>query len=270
MNQRWEEGRSTYRPDGELIRTSEYETAEISIEAARRFVETHHYSRSMPAARYSYGLLRHGNLVGAAVFSQPTNNRTVTKHFPEIHHKEGIELGRLVLLDEVPGNGESWFVARCFEQLRKAEVVDRDGRELRGILAVASFSDPMPRRTSSGQVVMPGHVGCVYQALNACYVGRADARTLHLLPDGRVLNHRTEQKIRRQEVGWRYGVEELQSYGAGPLNEEPRAWLERWLPEITRPLRHLGNHKYLWALNRRMRRHLPDSISYPKKIDQAA
>lgn len=269
MNQRWSEGRSSYRPAGEVIRTSDYDVAEITPEAARAFVTTHHYSKDYPAARYRYGLMRHGRLVGVAVFSQPVNNRTVTKHFP-IHHKEGIELGRLVLLDEVPANGESYFVARCFEQLRQADVVDAEGQELRGILAVASFSDPMPRRTLDGQVVMPGHWGCIYQSLNACYVGRADGRKLLLLPDGRVFNHRTEQKIRKLEQGWKYGVEELQSYGAGPLMEEPAAWLKRWLPRITRPMPHLGNHKYIWPLNRRMRQFLPNSKPYPKSIDQVA
>src|ERR1043166_8703135 len=95
MNQRWEEGRSRWRSDRETIRPSEYEVAEISHDDARGFIETHHYSKDYPAARYRFGLHRHGTLVGVAVFSQPVNNRTVTKVFP-IHQKEGVELGRLV------------------------------------------------------------------------------------------------------------------------------------------------------------------------------
>jgi hypothetical protein len=34
------------------------------------------------------------------------------------HKAEAVELGRLVLLDDVPANGESWFIARAFELLR--------------------------------------------------------------------------------------------------------------------------------------------------------
>src|SRR5262249_3474031 len=126
---------------------------------ARGFVETHHYSASYPAARWRFGLYCHGRLVGAAVFSHPSNDRTLTAVFPG-KPTDSVELGRLVLLDEVPGNGESWFVARCFEQL-KAD----------GILGVVSFSDPMPRARVDGPVVMPGHVGTVYQALSAAYLG---------------------------------------------------------------------------------------------------
>lgn len=267
QNQRWRERRESYRPAGEVIRTSEYGVEEVSEPEAKAFIKTHHYAGDFPADRFRFGLKRFGRLVGVAVFSHPVNNRALTKEFP-VHHLEATELGRLVLLDEVPANGESFFVARTFDALRRKPVVDRKtGQELRGILGVVSFSDPVRRRTSEGQVIAPGHTGCVYQALSACYVGRSDGRTLHLLPDGRVFNHRTEQKIRKREVGWRYGVEELRSYGADPVWDDPKAWLEHWLPRITRPLVHKGNHKYKWALHRSMRASLGASKPYPKQID---
>ena len=41
----------------------------------------------------------HGQLVGVSIFSQPCNNRTITKVFP-FDFREGVDLGRLVLLDE--------------------------------------------------------------------------------------------------------------------------------------------------------------------------
>lgn len=125
------------------------------------------------------------------------------------------------------------------------------------------------RLTMEGRVVMPGHVGTIYAAHNGVYLGRADGRKLHLLPDGRVFNHRTEQKIRKLEQGWEGGVRELQSYGAGPMSDDPAAWLDRWLPAVTRPLKHMGNHKYCWPLNRRMRPFLPGSLPYPKVKDSA-
>lgn len=276
MNQRWEEGQSRWRPSGEVIRTSEYEVAEIpDDETAKAFVKTHHYAGDYPAARFRFGLYRHGVLVGVAVFSHPVNDRTLTNVFP-VYAREATELGRFVLLDEVPGNGETWFLARCFDALRRKEIVDKQGNELRGILGVVSFSDPMPRATLEGRIVLPGHWGCIYQALSGTYLGRADGRKLHLLPDGRVFNHRTEQKIRKGEQGWRGGVEELQGYGAGPLDDEPSVWLGRWLPQITRPLKHHGNHKYAWALNKHMRPALAraqeeaQAPAYPKTTDQVA
>jgi len=48
----------------------------------------------------------------------------------------GVELGRSVLLDSVPGNGETWFLARCFEQMRKSDLI-----------GVVTFSDPVPRKS---------------------------------------------------------------------------------------------------------------------------
>jgi hypothetical protein len=74
-----------------------------------------------------------------------------------------LELSRLVLLDEVPGDGESWFVARAMAIARE---------ECR-ITAIVSYSDPVPRTTIKGEPVCPGHVGVVYQALGAEYKGSA-------------------------------------------------------------------------------------------------
>jgi hypothetical protein len=258
MNQRWNNGRGAWRPADELIDPSGYDVAEIpGDDEAKAFVTQHHYSGSYPAARFRFGLYD-PKLVGVAVFSVPCSTRVLTKVFP-CDPKAAVELGRLVLLDCVGGNGESWFIARCFEQLRK-----------KGLAGVVSFSDPAPRRRLDGKVVMPGHVGTVYKATNGVYLGRGDARTLRLLDDGRIFSHRAEQKIRKQESGWRYAVKQLVAAGAAPLgNEDPALWLKRELGRFRR-LRHRGNHKYAWGLNRAMRNQLPSSLPYPKQIDEVA
>lgn len=256
-NQRWELGESRWRPSGEVIRPSEYEVEPMAGKDARAigFVELHHYSRSFPAGRFSFGLRRHGVLVGIAAFSIPTNNLTLTNVFP-CEPLEAVELGRLVLLDEVPGNGESWFVARTFEHLRKE-----------GIRGVVSFSDPLRRRRADGTVVMPGHWGCIYQALNAVYVGRGKARTLRMFEDGTVFNDRTAQKIRKKERGWEAAIEGLQRRGAGIYQGDSREWLRTWTARVTEPVQHQGNHKYVWALDKHLRKTLPPSQPYPKMID---
>lgn len=262
MNQRWKEGRGSYRPAGEVIRISEYDVAPIlDNQIPKAFIERHHYSGTYPAARFRYGLYRNGELAGVAVYSHPCSDRVLTKVFPvQDDPTQAVELGRFVLLDHVEGNGETWFLARTFELLRTS-----------GLVGVVSFSDPMPRMTSTGAVVLPGHVGTIYQAHNAVYVGRGDARTIKILPDGRSFNHRAEQKIRRREQGWKYSAAQLEAHGAAPLTEamDAKAWLETWLPRLTRPLRHKGNHKFCWGLDKAMRRHLPRTLPYPKLIDQA-
>jgi hypothetical protein len=255
VNQRWRARRDSYRPAGEVIDTARYEVAAIADDTTpKRFVLEHHYSVTYPAARFRYGLYeRGGQLVGVAVFSHPTNDRTLTSVFKGTAPTDAVELGRFVLLNSVAGNGESWFLGQCFAELR------------RHVVGVVSFADPVPRATDAGAVVFPGHVGTIYQAFNGVYLGRATARTLRLLPDGRVLSARAIQKIRAMEQGWRHSSAVLEQLGAAPLTGDPAAWLRTWLPRVTRALRHAGNHRYAWPLDRAMRRILPASLAYPKQ-----
>lgn len=253
MNQRWLLRRSLYRPPDERINTAEYDVAEIPGDhEARSFIETHHYSRSYPAARFRFGLYRRGHLSGVAVFSVPCSESVLTSVF-RLPPSRLAELGRFVLLDSVAGNGETWFLARCFAHLRS--------RDLAGIV---SFSDPLPRRSLDGQIVHKGHVGTIYQTFNGTYLGRSAPRTIRLLPDGSVLNARTIQKIRAQERGWRYGAKLLEGFGATPVAGDPGRWLREWLPKLTRPVRHPGNHKYAWALNPATQKTMATSLPFPK------
>ena len=88
---------------------------------------------------------------------------------------------------------------------------------------------------------------------------------MRLLPDGAVLASRALAKVRKLERGHAHVEALLERHGAPPRGQlEPRAWLERVLPLVTRKLRHPGNHKYVWALNRRVRRTLAPSLPYPK------
>jgi hypothetical protein len=253
VTQRWRDRRGSYRPAGETICTAEYEVAAVDRKTAKAFVERHHYSGTFPSNRFRFALYRHGEMVGVAVFGNPANYASF-KVFPG-ERDQSVELGRFVLLDDVPGNGETWFLARAFELLRREE-----------ILGILSLSDPTPRTRVDGAVVHAGHVGTIYQAHNAVYLGRARARKLLVLPDGRVFNERSMQKIRTRERGWDYAAGQLEAHGAPELTEnaDPVAWLEECLSRLTRPLKHPGNFKYAWTLHRRDRRHLPKSRPYPK------
>lgn len=256
--QRWKDHRGIYRPAGEVIITAHYEVALLPEREAKFFVEQHHYAGSMPAARWCFGLYWGPFLVGVAVFSYPVNDLVITSVLPGTAI-ESVELGRLVLLDSVPGNGESFFIARCFDLLRKESLI-----------GVVSFSDPVARTTLAGETIFRGHAGTIYQALNAVYTGRATARTLRLLPDGTVFSDRTAQKIRKGEKGAVYAAAQLVKAGARKIDvttlseEDRRAWLREAVAKVTRPLKHAGNFKYVWALQKRDRKHLPPSQPYPK------
>ena len=254
--QRWRDRRDSYRPAGEPLEPARYEVAPIPDDTtARAFVTQHHYSGTYPAARRRFGLYRGSALVGVAVYSQPWAH-VARGAFPAgVRPGEVAELSRFVLLDRVPANGETWFLARTFAALR--------AEDFAGVL---SFCDPAPRRTADGAPVFPGHIGVIYQAHNAVYLGRGRARTIRLLPDGAVLSDRILTKIRRGECGWRYGVERLVAAGAPPPADDRdlRGWLRRALECVTRTMRHPGNHRYVWGLDRAMRRLLPGGAAYPK------
>lgn len=241
---RWNRRRHGFRPAGEPLVTSRYGVEPIEEAAAKQFIERHHYSGSYPAARYRAGLFEQqpftpARLVGVAVFSVPMTGAVLTKYLGD-GAAQGIELGRFVLLDDVPGNGESWFLARAFRLVRKDK----------GVRGIVSFCDPVPRYDAQGRQTKRSHTGVIYRSHNASYAGRTLARTLQLMPDGRVASERALSKIRKREQGYDYAMRQLRDAGAPArmLGEEPGGWLARLRQEgFFRPVRHPGNHAFTWT-----------------------
>ncbi|MEV6683392.1 hypothetical protein AB0N09_42060 [Streptomyces erythrochromogenes] len=121
-----------------------------------------------------------------------------------------------------------------------------------------------------------GHVGTIYQATNAVYMGRATPRTVKLLPNGMVLNERMAQKVRRQEQGHEYAERLLIRLGAPArrAGADPNVWLRAALEAVgARNLRHRGVHRYVFRLGRSRREResirlgLPTGLAYPKASD---
>ena len=156
---------------------------------------------------------------------------------------------------------ESWFVAQVFRLAAKT-----------GIRGVVSFSDPVARYDSGGNMTMPGHIGILYQALNAEHVGRSTARTHWVLPDGTIFSPRAMQKIRKQERGHEYAEQQLIVCGAPVLRtgQKPAAWLAEALRAVGgRTFRHPGCIRYAFRLGttRAQRRGVyidPAAEPYPK------
>lgn len=238
--QRFTERRESRRPAGELIKTSAYDVEPIDAATAKAFVEKHHYAGTCSSTAHPFALYQRGELAGVSVFGPPPSMNAHRKVFPTLDTDEAVTLGRFVLVDSVPGNGESYFIARCFDQLAA-----------RGIVGVESCSDPEPRQGLDGTLVHRGHIGTIYQATNGVYVGKTNHATLRLLPDGTVFNNRASGKACRGEQGRAYAVAQLVKWGATPpADGEPlKAWIRYWRPRITRKFRHRGNHRYVWSLD---------------------
>lgn len=264
--QRWRDRRQHWRVDrDEGFRKRDYSVDIIRDRVARAFVVAHHYSGSYPVAVERVGLFRGTELVGVAVFSIPMNNDAIPR-YTGLQATEGAELGRFVLLDEVPYNAESFFLARALGLLHA------ERRALRGVIA---YSDPMPRHAAEGRVVMPGHVGVIYQASSAAYVGRAQAKTLHVNADGIALSSRGISKIRLQEHGAASAERRLVKLGAPPraFGQDPAKWVSMVLDAgIFKKVRHPGNHVYCFALGhsavkRRVATNFATVRPYPKFHD---
>lgn len=247
--QRWSAGRASYRPAGEPIDPSRYDVCLIDFSAAKAFVTGHHYSGSMPAARLQIGLFSKPSafqgtkLAGVLVFSVPMQEAAIPAWLDGMSPRQGVEIGRLVLLDEVPANGETWFLGRAFRALR-ANLPD-----VRGVL---SYSDPVERVDAEGNVVKRGHVGTIYRAHNGRFVGRSSPRTLTISSDGRCVSERALSKIRRGEHGADYAARQLVGMGAPArqMFEDGADYVKRAIAEGGfRKVRHPGNLAFVWRFD---------------------
>jgi hypothetical protein len=281
MTQRWIGGAPRWRAAGEPFQAARYEVAAITETEAAGFIATHHYQPTMPSTSYRFGLFDHGLvdgqgegraervLVGVLTLGVPMNQSVLTRAFPTLEpYTESLDFNRLVLLDAVPGNAESFFTAAA---LRLAAE--------HGVRGVVTYADPQPRWRTTGprpELIKPGHVGIVYQALNFLYAGRATRRTLVLLPDATVLSARAMAKVTGSERGAAGVIARLVDHGAPhpdsvsdtelirrfgpPATEFTAALARRWWLRLAlhtvqaRRVAHPGNHRYLLRIGTRAQR----------------
>lgn len=241
----------------------DYRVVRIAWKPARAFVMEHHYSGSFASAKLRYGMIRRADdeLVGVGVFGSPQRDEVLTNPFPTLDRTNAAEWNRLVLLDEVPANAESWFGAAA---LRDAHC--------EGVKAVVTFADPLPRPDDG----MPGHAGILYQALGFDYLDRATGGDLWVLATRSVLGRRAVQKVRAWEQGAGGVVRRMVAAGAPePLPGEcGKAYLRRAKAAMQpRVVKHPGNHRFTIRLGtRREQKRIPygdgfEPLPYPKKPD---
>lgn len=95
--------------------------AGLDVEASLglRTIQHAYLTGNLGADVKRYGLFHQGELVGVAVYGVPSNPKVITNWLPDLapvplgngkYHWPALVLQRLVLLDWVGGNAESWFV----------------------------------------------------------------------------------------------------------------------------------------------------------------
>ncbi|GAA2678988.1 MULTISPECIES: hypothetical protein [Actinosynnema] len=201
----------------------------------------------MPSTTYRYGLLdQHADrprLVGVATLGVPMSEKVLTNPFPGLNpYEESLEFNRLVLAQDVAGNGESWFCTRVFWHVAG-----------HGVRSVVSFGDPVERWRSGPnrpELIKPGHCEIIYQALNFAHLGHSTVRPLPLLPDAKVLTTRAQAKVTGHETGAASVIACLVALRVTAPQDDVD--LHRWLREAlhaigSRRVCHPGNHRYaLW------------------------
>lgn len=212
-NQRWRERREKFVPGSSLIDPRTFAVEPVRTNEAKGFIQRHHYLATYPVARFAAGLYRKTGraapteLVGVAVFAEPSTSAVITKH-TGLEPGQGTTLARFILLDDVAGNGETFFLSRAIQLLRQAKPE---------IIGMASFSDPNN-----------GHIGQVYQAGSARHVAVTKPRYGYHFA-GLSIADRTISKIANEESGADAAVRRLVDMGCPPpkSQEALRTWLAR-------------------------------------------
>lgn len=227
-----------------------YEVRRVPWKDAVAFIQAHHYSGTRGSMKLWYGLIDRwaDELVGVVVLGIPMHENVLTNPLPNlVPYYESADLNRLVLLDEVPSNGESFLVGAALRHARKNH----------NIKAVVTFADPVPRPGTG----MGGHVGDCYRAMKACYAGRADSNeAIIVLPDNTILPDRSMSKVRKNESGAQGVIARLVGLGATPPHPKQTGaqWLKQALAELNvMRFEHPGVHRFLF---------LPGSERERKKI----
>lgn len=138
----------------------------IESNAAIKLVMTHHYSRRAVGAKYSFGLVDEGVIIGCVIYSQPASYTLCKGVCGEEFKPFVIELSRLVIVSPIK-NAASLLIGRSLKMIGDAVIV-----------SYADCNDHV------------GHVGYVYQATNWLYTGTGTAEPKWARPDtGEIISY---------------------------------------------------------------------------------
>ena len=107
-----------------------------------------HYLQSCPGAKWYIGLWGNGMLLGVVLYGNCSRQGTASC-WSGGNKDNTIELQRFALVDQLPPNTASWFLAQSLNQLPPE------------VETIVTFADPSV-----------GHMGSLYQAANFTYLGK--------------------------------------------------------------------------------------------------
>ncbi len=195
---------------------------QVDAATLRGVIASYHYSGRMPDAVQECYAGYYGTTFAGGIAFGP-GAASVRNELPDLTPQQVRELVRLWSPDGMPRNTESRLIGAAL-------------RMLRSIRLVVSFSDPAE-----------GHVGTVYQATNAVYLGLSGNGSRYLDPDGNRVHSRLASVFRMRH-----------SEKYGTLTNAEIAAAEGWVSQSTG-----GKHRYAWALGSRADRRILASLALP-------
>jgi hypothetical protein len=181
----------------------------ISLTDAIQFLETFHYLKTLPGGCVVYGYIQNQKLVGVAAFSSCVVEKQL----------DGLELQRFALAD--------WTSLPASQIL--AAMLKQCGKDNTSIDFIRTFADPLQN-----------HVGTIYQATGAIYLGQTTPQQVYVSPTGK-------------EYSGRFHDRKMLADGV-----LPRHCTVKFVP---------GKHKYVYAWSEDAKQFFqPFALEYPKKL----
>lgn len=164
-----------------------YEVKRMGCLEGRSYIVENHYSRGCHGRPMCWGLYDKDDVVnGVIAFATPSSEYTRSFLFGPQYKDKVTELHRMHIRDNHEKNLNTWFIARALDGIKEYRP---------NIVAVLSFADPNE-----------GHLGTVYQASNAIYLGRTREEVFYRDKEG-FLHHPRKNGINitfkmAEERGW--------------------------------------------------------------------
>lgn len=133
----------------------EYIVKEIDYNTAEEMVLKYHYLHRKSPYLIAFGLFRNDDLKGVIIYGIPPSRALQVGVCGKDNADYVMELNRLWVNDDVPANGESFFISQSLKMLRESKHKER--------YIIISYAD-----TSQN------HIGIVYQSTNWIYTGLSD------------------------------------------------------------------------------------------------
>jgi len=129
---------------------------EVTPKFARGYIATHHYTKTFPdSTKYCFAGYLGDKIAAIITYGMGTSLAQYTSVLNDIKQGEYLELTRLWSADTMPKNTESKIISESMRQLPSK------------IKLIITYADPSR-----------GHIGYIYQATNAHYIGESSAGSM--------------------------------------------------------------------------------------------